>query len=367
MRCPGRILLVLVSLLILPSIAHAQASITGVVRDASGAVLPGVTVEAASPALIEKARSVVTDDSGQYRIVDLRPGTYSVTFSLPGFNTVQREGIELTGSFVATVNADLRVGALTETITVTGESPIVDVQSSTQQRSITADIIAAIPTGRSLVNLTILIPGMVAFSPRGLSDVGGTDNLQNTFVSIHGGRPEDQRTLIDGISIRNLLGTGNSTNFTPDIGSTQEVAVDYAATTADQITGGVRVNYIPREGGNRFSALTLRDGRELVVPGRQLLRRAEERGPDDAEPAEADLRREPDLRGADRAGQDLVLRLLRVFRRTRTTWRASSTTRTRVIPTRGPTCPTENERGVFNIIRRAPTAASPTRRRRGTS
>src|SRR5688572_14302418 len=120
-----RILLALVSLFLLPSIAHAQASITGLVRDTSGAVLPGVTVEAASPALIEKARSVVTDDTGQYRIVDLRPGMYSVTFSLPGFNGVQRQGIELTGSFVATVNAELRVGALTETITVTGESPIV--------------------------------------------------------------------------------------------------------------------------------------------------------------------------------------------------------------------------------------------------
>jgi hypothetical protein len=168
---------------LLPSAAGAQASITGLVRDTSGAVLPGVTVEAASPALIEKVRSVVTDDTGQYRIVDLRPGTYSVTFSLPGFNTVQRPGIELTGSFVATLNADLRIGNVEETITVTGESPIVDVQSSTQQRSITADTIAAIPTGRSLVNLTILIPGMVAFSPRGISDVGGTDNLQNTFVS----------------------------------------------------------------------------------------------------------------------------------------------------------------------------------------
>src|SRR6188472_376141 len=102
-------------LLLLPSIALAQASITGNVKDASGAVLPGVTVEAASPVLIEKARSVVSDDAGQYRIVDLRPGVYSVTFSLPGFSTVKRDGIELSGSFVATVNTDLRIGALEET------------------------------------------------------------------------------------------------------------------------------------------------------------------------------------------------------------------------------------------------------------
>src|SRR6187402_2427109 len=116
-------------LVLAPSIAHAQAAITGVVRDASGAVLPGATVEAASPVLIEKVRSVSSDAAGQYRIVDLRPGTYSVTFTLPGFTTVKREGIELSGNFVATVNADLRVGALEETVTVTGESPIVDVQS----------------------------------------------------------------------------------------------------------------------------------------------------------------------------------------------------------------------------------------------
>ena len=94
-----------------PALAHAQASITGTVKDSSGAVLPGVVVEAASPALIEKVRSAITDGTGQYRIVDLRPGTYSVTFTLTGFNTVKREGIELTGSFTSTVNADLRVGS----------------------------------------------------------------------------------------------------------------------------------------------------------------------------------------------------------------------------------------------------------------
>src|ERR1700741_3689549 len=122
---------VLSLLLLLPSVVHAQAAITGVVKDASGAILPGVTVEAASPALIEKVRSVVSDDTGQYRIVDLRPGTYSVTFLLPGFNTVKRDGILLSGSGVSTVNADMSVGAVEETITVSGESPIVDVQSST--------------------------------------------------------------------------------------------------------------------------------------------------------------------------------------------------------------------------------------------
>src|SRR5947199_9472971 len=116
------VLLTLAALVLIPSVASAQGAITGVVKDASGGVLPGVTVEASSPVLIERIRSVVANDGGQYRIVDLRPGTYSLTFSLPGFSTVLREGIELSGTFVATVNAEMRVGALEETITVTGET-----------------------------------------------------------------------------------------------------------------------------------------------------------------------------------------------------------------------------------------------------
>src|ERR1700756_5176536 len=150
MRTLLRVLFAGVTLVVLvPASVSAQAAITGVVKDASGAVLPGVTVEAASPALIEKVRSVITDDTGQYRIVDLRPGTYSVTFTLPGFSTVKREGIEITGTFVATVNADLKVGALEETITVTGETPVVDVQSVKVQQTVNKDVLAAIPSSRS--------------------------------------------------------------------------------------------------------------------------------------------------------------------------------------------------------------------------
>ena len=136
MRLGLRILFVLGSIIIIPSAAYAQGSIAGIVKDASGAVLPGVTVEASSPALIEKTRSVVTDGTGQYKIVDLRPGTYMVTFSLAGFSVVKREGIELTAAFTATVNAELRVGAVEETLTVTGEPPIVDIQSTTRATSL---------------------------------------------------------------------------------------------------------------------------------------------------------------------------------------------------------------------------------------
>src|ERR671913_666939 len=149
---------VLLVFLLVPAAAFAQAAITGVVKDASGAVLPGVTVEATSPVLIEKVRSVTSDDAGQYRIIDLRPGTYLVTFTLPGFSVVKRDGIALSGDFVATVNAELRVGNLEETITVTGESPIVDVQSSRVQTIVDREVLAAIPSSRGATGIQSLIP-----------------------------------------------------------------------------------------------------------------------------------------------------------------------------------------------------------------
>ena len=168
MRALKGILFAIACLVLVPAAAYAQASIAGVVRDTSGAVLPGVTVEAASPALIEKVRSVVTDGTGQFKIVDLRPGTYSVTFTLPGFNTFKRDGIELAGTFTATVNADMRVGALEETVTVTGEASVVDVQSVTQQVTLGKDVLDAIPAGRNQHNFANLIPGMT-----GPLDYGG--------------------------------------------------------------------------------------------------------------------------------------------------------------------------------------------------
>src|SRR5437867_7372734 len=140
--------------------AQAGATLTGVVTDSSGAVLPGVSVEARSPALIEQVRSAVTDETGRYRIVDLRPGTYTVTFVLPGFATVTREGIELSGTFIATVNAELGVGGLQETVTVTGETPVVDTQSTKTQETLQGDVINSIPTGRQYYSLTTLVPAL---------------------------------------------------------------------------------------------------------------------------------------------------------------------------------------------------------------
>src|SRR5215510_5664944 len=267
-------------LALVPALAHAQASIAGVVRDASGAVLPGVTVEASSPALIEKVRSVVTDSTGQYRITELRPGTYTVTFTLSGFSTIRREGIELSGTFVATVDVDLRVGSLEETITVTGDSPIVDIQRTTQQRVFDQQVIEQIPVGRSHINMVVLIPGLAAAQPgRGaLADVGGTNNLQNTTFTIHGGRTSDTRLQLDGVRLGNVLSGGEFSNFVPDTGSTQEVAVDYAAVSAEQPFGGLRIDIIPREGGNSLKGTVFATGVNSSWQGNNLTQDLKNRG-----------------------------------------------------------------------------------------
>jgi hypothetical protein len=184
MREVVRVLTVLAAILSMATMAYAQASIAGVVRDTSGAVLPGVTVEASSSALIEKTRTVATDGTGQYRIVDLRPGEYSITFSLSGFNGLRRDGIQLEGSFVATVNAELRVGELTETITVSGESPLVDVQSVKTTQTIDNELFSSIPISRQYSGLTALVP---ALSIQG-QDVGGTNLASFSVFQAHGGR-----------------------------------------------------------------------------------------------------------------------------------------------------------------------------------
>src|SRR5437867_3876935 len=161
MRAIVKTLTLLAWILLTRTVASAQAVIAGVVKDSSGAVLPGVGVDATSPALIEKVRTAVTDGTGQYRIEDLRPGTYTVSFALQGFSTFRREGIELTGSFTATINVDLRVGTLAETITVTGETPIVDVQNARRELTLNNDVLKAIPSVRSYNAVVLLVPGVV--------------------------------------------------------------------------------------------------------------------------------------------------------------------------------------------------------------
>ena len=248
--------IVLMVLVLLPAAAHAQASIAGVVKDTSGAVLPGVTVEAASPVLIEKVRSAVTDGTGQYRIIDLRPGAYTVTFTLPGFNTVKREGVELTGTFTAAIDAEMRVGALEETVTVTGETPIVDIQSATKQRVIDREVIDSIPTSRMAFTLAVLIPGVTGRTGPGtgaVQDTGGNGGTQqgNTLV-VHGSKPDSLRMAYNGLTIATLE-TGRNTGSVYNLAGFGEVAVDYASVSAELATGGVRINLIPKDGGNTFS------------------------------------------------------------------------------------------------------------------
>ena len=159
-----------VGLALLSSPARAQSAIAGVVRDTSGAIMPGVTVEASSPALIEKSKTVVTDGEGQYKIVDLRPGVYTVTFSLEGFTTVKREGLELQSNFTMQINGELRVGALQESVTVAGATPVVDVQSNNKAQVLSRELLDAVPTAHTIQGMGQLIPGVQLTAP----DVGGS-------------------------------------------------------------------------------------------------------------------------------------------------------------------------------------------------
>ena len=231
--------------------ASAQA-IAGVVKDTTGAVLPGVTVEVSSPALIEKTRDAVTDSDGQYKILNLRPGTYVVTFTLPGFSVIKREGIEITNDFTAQVNGDMRIGGIEETITVSGQSPLIDTQSVTQKKSLTAEMIDALPTGRSFQNLSVLVPGVTI--ALGSQDVGGTGGERYQTLSVHGSRPDQMPLVLNGMPYNNMNNTGGGYNTTlvVNTGTVQEMTVTTSGLTSESRSSGVLSNTIPKEGGNTF-------------------------------------------------------------------------------------------------------------------
>jgi hypothetical protein len=238
------------AIVISPTLALAQASINGLVKDSSGAVLPGVTVEAASPALIEKVRSAITDSTGQYHIENLRPGTYSVTFTLTGFSTVRREGIELTGSFTATVNADLKVGAVAETIVVTGETPVVDVVNAKQQQTVSGETLEAIPTARLYHSIATLVPGIAV---SGSQDVGGLAGPVTVTFNMRGGPGNEGRLTLDGLSLgASLNGTGVSYTVA-DVPNAQEIVFTTAGGLGELEVGGPAMNLVPRQGGNNYS------------------------------------------------------------------------------------------------------------------
>lgn len=224
--------------------AQGGSGIAGIVRDPSGGVLPGVTVEASSPALIEKSRTVVTDPQGQYRVVGLPPGTYSVSFTLTGFGTFKREGIELTANFTATVNADLTIGALEETVTVSGQSPVVDVVNASTRNQISREVLDTVPTNKTLEAYAALTPG-VTMGATG-QDVGGSKGETYVQLRIHGTRNNDNKTLIDGFETNDWSGRV----FVPNPAAANEVSVELGNGLGEAPANGVYINYVPKAGSN---------------------------------------------------------------------------------------------------------------------
>jgi hypothetical protein len=244
-----RLLLLLVSIVI-PGAVHAQATIAGTIRDASGAVLPGVSVEASSPTLIEKVRTAVTDGTGQYRLINLPPGSYALTMTLQGFTTVRREGLELTAAAVTTIDVEMRLGSVEETITVTGATPIVDVQSANRGVTLTSDVVNQLPSTRGYNALVQLIPSITSSTS---NQVQITPTIQ--FFSSHGGRTNEGRVLLDGLQVGAAVNGAGTGLYMPDTGSAQEVTVSLSGGLGEAEAGGAVMNIIPRTGGNAFSGI----------------------------------------------------------------------------------------------------------------
>jgi len=248
MRAANRILLLVSWLAALPLSAFAQSALSGVVRDSSGGVLPGVTVEASSPALIEKSRTAVTDSTGVYRIPDLTPGIYKVVFSLTGFATVTRDGVEVTGGGVTTINAEMRVGAVSETITVTGETPVVDVQTSTKREVVVPNaVLETIPMSRGYGNLLATVPGIQG------TGLDVSSNVSTNFFTAHGGRGNEGTIQIDGMNVGSAFNGGGVAGFGYPIGEAAEIQMTVTGGLGETDRGGPQFNIVPKTGGNSFS------------------------------------------------------------------------------------------------------------------
>ena len=239
------ILFSLVCLGIFPLVASAQSSIVGLVRDESGGVLPGVTVEAASPVLIEKVRTGVTDDQGRYRIVDLRPGIYRLTIALAGFSTMVRDGLELPTNFTLTINADLKVGSLQETVTVSGQTPVVDVQQASRTQVMTRDLLDSLPVSRNILSVGQVVPGIRSNVP----DIGGSRVSEQVGMRARGVSQRYTAQLVDGMSIQYWGSDGGYLHYWND-NLAAEISITTSAIPADTEQGGIRLNSIPRDGGN---------------------------------------------------------------------------------------------------------------------
>jgi hypothetical protein len=243
---------VLASLVIFAAIVPAQAqttgSITGVVTDASGAVLPGATVTLSGERLIGGPQTQVSDTSGVYRFDRLAPGAYGVKFELQGFRTVERPDVRISAAFIATINAKMEVGSLAETITVTGESPTVDVRSNVQQTVMNQEILEGVPTGRDPWSLAKLIPGVQVAT----YDVGGTQSMQQSAMSAHGSSTNDVSYNIDGATVNWPGGGGGATMLYYDQGMFEEVSYMTSAIPAENLAGGVSINMVTKDGGNQW-------------------------------------------------------------------------------------------------------------------
>ena len=230
--------------------ASTTGSINGKVLDASGAVLPGVTVTATSPSLMGVQTSV-TDSGGNYRFPALPPGTYALTYELPGFNTLKRENIDITMGFTATVNVDLKVASLQETVTVTGESPVIDTSSTRVQQNFKLEALQEIPNARDLWSLLAVTPG-VAMSR---IDVGGNRAGTQTGYTAYGYSGQN-RVLVEGINTTE--GTAGA-GFYVDYGSFEEVFLGTIGQSAEMPTPGVQSQMLGKSGGNKFQGELYQD------------------------------------------------------------------------------------------------------------
>ena len=245
------LLLASLGVVLLPAALYAQSGLSGVVKDTSGAVMPGVTIEASSPALIERTRSVVSDTQGRYAIIDLRPGVYKVTFALEGFRSVIQESIDLPSNFTATVNAELQIGAVEESMTVTGQAPTVDVQNAQRTTVITRELLDSVPMPRMFVAEAAMAVGTKVSS----QNVGGTRAAVNPRITAHGSVTKDTTIDVDSMKMNTLVGGGDSH---PDHNDAmiQEMTVQTSSLGAEVSAGGPHINLIPRDGGNRLSGAT---------------------------------------------------------------------------------------------------------------
>ncbi len=259
-----KILFALAWLSIVPASAFAQATLAGVVKDASGGVLPGVTVEATSPALIEKARSAITDGTGQYQVVDLRPGLYTVTFTLSGFKTVRREGVTISGAGAITINAELSVGGVTETVVVLGETPIVDVQTTRHQAVIENKTINELPIARGYGAILAAVPTLQG------AGASSSSSVNPSFFTVHGGPANEGTVQLDGLNVGAAFNGGGVSGNAYDTANAQELQLVLSGALGEAETGGPRLNIVPQTGGNSYKGTIFGTGAGKWAQGSNL-------------------------------------------------------------------------------------------------